>query len=78
MRVFNNREGFTAKDDSLPGRLFEPLVTDPTDKKKFDRATFDRELEIYYKYAGIEKDTGRPNREMIQTLNLNEISDMLE
>jgi aldehyde:ferredoxin oxidoreductase len=51
MRVFNNREGFTARDDSLPGRLFEPLVAGPTDKKKIDRATFNKELEIYYRYA---------------------------
>ena len=78
MRVFNNREGFTVKDDSLPRRLFEPLVAGPTDKKKIDRATFNKELEIYYRYAGIEKDTGEPTQETMKFLNLNEISDMLE
>jgi len=53
-------------------------VAGPTDQRKVDRIIFKEEREVYYKYAGIEEDTGKPTREMMEILNLNEIADMLE
>ena len=51
-RLFNVREGFTAADDTLPSRLFEPLQNGALAGVALDRDAFDRALQFYYQMAG--------------------------
>jgi aldehyde:ferredoxin oxidoreductase len=46
-RLFNLREGFTAADDLLPSRLFEPLQNGALEGMTLDRDAFDHALQIY-------------------------------
>ena len=58
LRAFNAREGLTREQDTLPKRLFEPLVGGPSDGKAVDRETFDAALEMYYEQVGWDPVTG--------------------
>ena len=51
-RLFNNREGFTPADDTLPSRLFEPLGSGAVAGQALDREEFARALQLYYQMAG--------------------------
>ena len=51
-RIFNLREGFTAADDTLPQRMFEPLQNGPLAGQAMDREEFARALRLYYQMAG--------------------------
>lgn len=51
-RIFNLREGFTAADDVLPTRLFEPLQNGALKGEAIDRDQFNRALRLYYQMAG--------------------------
>lgn len=51
-RLFNMREGFTAADDTLPQRMFEPLQNGSLKGKALDRQEVDRALKLYYQMAG--------------------------
>jgi aldehyde:ferredoxin oxidoreductase len=50
-RVFNIREGFTAKDDTMPQRFFAPHPSGPL-KVALDRQAFKQAIETYYDMAG--------------------------
>ena len=54
MRVFNAREGFSRKDDSLPKKFFKPLQGDegPTAGVAIDRQEFEAALDTYYAIMG--------------------------
>ncbi len=58
-RLFNVREGFTAKDDTLPDRLFQPLENGPLQGVGLDREAFERARQLYYQMAGWDEE-GRP------------------
>jgi aldehyde:ferredoxin oxidoreductase len=48
-RIFNLREGVTAKDDRLPERMFTPLEgTGPVAGKSIDREEFEQAKKTYY------------------------------
>lgn len=51
-RIFNNREGFTKEDDTLPDRMFEPLQNGKLEGVSLDRDDFARVLSLYYSMAG--------------------------
>jgi aldehyde:ferredoxin oxidoreductase len=51
-RVINHREGFTAADDTLPARLFEPLQNGALMGKSIDRQEFQHALQLYYQMSG--------------------------
>lgn len=51
-RLFNNREGFTPADDTLPSRMFEPLGSGAVAGQALDREEFARALQLYYQMAG--------------------------
>lgn len=73
MRMFNAREGFTAKDDELPRRLFEePLQGGLSDGLFVNRADFDRTKKLYYDMAGLDSN-GTPTASKILELGLNHI-----
>jgi len=47
-RVFNLREGFTRKDDDMPGRFFAPQSSGPLKGVPVDPAAFEKGKEYYY------------------------------
>jgi aldehyde:ferredoxin oxidoreductase len=77
LRAFNAREGITRERDTLPKRLFEPLVGGPTDGKSVDRDEFEAALEMYYEQAGWDPLTGNPTRDTLENLDLGWVADEL-
>ncbi len=69
-RVFNLREGFGRKDDTLPDRLFEPLEGGPLQGKGIDRQEFQEALTLFYEAMGWEPKEGVPTRGKLAELNL--------
>lgn len=51
-RLYNLREGFTAADDNLPQRMFEPLQNGKLEGVAIDPAEFQAALQLYYQMAG--------------------------
>ena len=69
-RLFNIREGFTAADDRLPRRFFQPktdgfLADKPLDPQKLERAK-----SYYYTLIGWDASTGVPTPEKLEELNI--------
>jgi aldehyde:ferredoxin oxidoreductase len=69
-RVFNLREGFGRKDDTLPDRLFEPLESGPLQGKGIDRKEFQEALTQFYEAMGWDPKEGVPTRGKLAELNL--------
>lgn len=69
-RMFNVREGFTAKDDYLPDRLFEPLEADTDREKRVARQQFAEALRLYYEAMGWDPETGIPSDGRLTFLGL--------
>lgn len=67
-RLFNLREGLTAKDDSLPRRLTKELQ-DP--KNPRTAVPLEKMLPVYYKTRGWDK-SGRPKRWKLLRLGIEE------
>lgn len=71
MRAFNAREGFTAEDDKLTKKFFQPLKgTGPTAGVYYKPEEFDFMKQTYYHLAGWDPDTGNPSREKLSSLGL--------
>lgn len=71
-RMFNLREGFSRKDDTLPERFFKETTTIglPIVKgKKIGKTKFDRMLDEYYQLHGWGKD-GVPRKQTLKRLDL--------
>jgi aldehyde:ferredoxin oxidoreductase len=47
-KIFNIPEGFTAKNDKLPDRYFQPSERGPLDRKKLDAQEFRQTLKTDY------------------------------
>lgn len=69
-RVFNLREGLTAKDDTLPARFFQPMEGGTLKGKKIDREEFSKALKLYYEMMGWESETGIPKEAKLAELDL--------
>jgi aldehyde:ferredoxin oxidoreductase len=68
-RIFNNREGFTPKDDCLPERFFEPLEGGALEGTKIDAQEFQTALKTYYQMMGWNE-KGTPLESKLQELDL--------
>lgn len=69
-RLFNCREGFTRKDDILPGRIFEESLPDgPPKGQRFTHGDLDKMLDEYYSLRGWDQE-GRPTQDTLQRLGL--------
>lgn len=66
-RLFNIREGFTAADDRLPERFFQPKTDGALAEKEFDPAVFDRARKFYYTLMGWDSQ-GIPLPEKVEAL----------
>ena len=70
MRLFNQREGFGAKDDVLPKRMFEQAMTEgPAAGEKVDEQAFYRMRSLYYDMAGLDQE-GHPCHSKVMELDL--------
>lgn len=69
-RLFNIREGFTAKDDMLPERFFQPKTDGPLASKPLDPKKFEQAKRYYYTLMGWDPDTGIPLPEKLEELNI--------
>ena len=67
-RLYNLREGLTAKDDTLPKRLTKELQ-DPSNPKT--RVPLEKMLPVYYKARGWDKE-GRPTKRKLRRLGIEE------
>ena len=69
-RIFNLREGLTAKDDTLPYRFFEPMEEGKLKGKRIDREEFSKAVKVYYEMMGWDPETGVPKRAKLTELDL--------
>lgn len=69
-RVFNLREGFTAKDDALPERFFQGLENGALKGRGLDREAFAKAVHTYYGMAGWDEETGVPKRWKLSELSI--------
>ncbi len=71
-RMFNIREGFSRKDDTLPERYFEeatPIGLPRVKGLKIDREKFEKMLDEYYALHGWDNN-GVPTNEILQKLGI--------
>ncbi len=72
-RLFNVREGFTRKDDTLPERLFvEASSKGPSRGQVINRSSFDSMLDEYYQIAGWDR-LGVPTKEKLVELGIDHL-----
>ncbi len=76
-RIFNLREGFTSKDDSLPARFFQPLKGGTLKGRKINYREFQQALKTYYQMMGWDKN-GVPQKAKLQELELEWTSELLK
>jgi len=77
MRVFNAREGFSRKDDSLPKKFFKPLVGEgPTAGVAVNPAEFEAALDLYYQLNNWTSE-GIPTRANLIDLDIEWAADHL-
>jgi aldehyde:ferredoxin oxidoreductase len=74
IRMFNTREGFTARDDTLPRRILaEPLPSGVAKGHKLKQATLSYMLNKYNELRGWDKSTGIPTEGKLRELKLDSI-----
>jgi aldehyde:ferredoxin oxidoreductase len=77
-RAFNSREGFSIRDDRLPGRLFDPKPNGPNAGARiFSEDEFKAALETYYAIIGCDPRSGRPMPGKLLEMNLEWVEDLL-
>ena len=76
MRVFNAREGFTAKDDVLPPKAFVPLTGGATDGLSVSEEEALRARQQYYAMAGWTEE-GVPTEAKLRELGLTWAAELL-
>ena len=70
MRLFNQREGFGAKDDVLPKRTFEHKFTyGPSEGEHVEEDEFYHMRSLYYDMAGLDEE-GHPRHSKVVELDL--------
>ena len=73
-RLFNNREGFTRKDDSIPPRVsLDPLPEGNPKGKVIPESEFEKALTEYYGLWGWD-DQGRPTKATLEALGLGDLA----
>ncbi len=70
MRAFNAREGFTADDDILPDRVFEPMPKGTGKGICVRREDFEAAKRDYYGIMGWDPESGNPTRGKLCELGL--------
>lgn len=70
IRLYNCREGFSRKDDTVPDRLFDESFDEgPNRGEKLSREDFEKMLSEYYTLRGWDED-GQPKPETLEKLRI--------
>lgn len=69
-RLFNLREGFSAADDKLPQRFYEPKTDGVLADKPLDPAKMEAAKHHYYSLMGWDETTGEPKEETLKKLGI--------
>ncbi len=69
-RLFNLRDGFTAADDTLPQRFFQPKTDGVLANKALDRAKMEKARSYYYTLMGWDAHSGVPSPEKLEELGI--------
>ncbi len=69
-RLFNIREGFSAADDKLPRRFFQPKTDGFLADKPLDTTKLEKAKSYYYTLMGWDADTGIPTPEKLEELDI--------
>ena len=69
-RLFNAREGLTAKDDVVPERLYTGVSTGPQQGKGIDREAFQKAVQMYHEMAGWDAQSAAPTAAKLAELDL--------
>ena len=77
-RAFNVREGFTAQDDRLPERFFQPLENGALQGVAIAKPEFEQTLAELYRQKGWHPTTSAPTREKLRDLGIEWVADLLE
>ena len=77
-RVFNVREGYSARDDTLPERLFAPLAAGALAGVAIERETFAVAMQQFYRLKGWDPVTTAPSRERLRALDIEWAADLLD
>ncbi len=77
-RLFNVREGFSRKDDTLPDRLFQPLENGALQGIGIDRQAFDETLTALYRFKGWDPVTAAPTPGRLSRLGLDWAADVVQ
>jgi aldehyde:ferredoxin oxidoreductase len=70
-RLFNLKAGFTAEDDRLPERFFQPTPDGPLKDKALDREEMEAAKRYYYDLMGWDEN-GVPKAEKLEELGIEE------
>jgi aldehyde:ferredoxin oxidoreductase len=75
-RIFNLREGFTSKDDTLPEVFYHNFKGGPLDGQgAIDKEDFQKALKLRYELMGWDADTGIPTTAKLIELGLDWLTD---
>ena len=69
-RVFNLKEGFTAADDWLPPRMFQPATCGPLSNTTVDEKGLKKARSIFYARMGWDRETGIPTTDTLGELDI--------
>ena len=70
LRLFNIREGFTAADDKLPQRFYEPKTDGVLADKPLDPVKMEEAKKQYYELMGWDRESGIPKPETLKELGI--------
>ena len=71
-RLFNVREGFSAEDDKLPARFFQPTKDGALSNTSLDYEEMENAKQYYYHLMGWD-DQGRPNPQKLEELGIDNL-----
>jgi aldehyde:ferredoxin oxidoreductase len=77
-RLFNQREGFSRKDDVLPERMYEPLENGALQGEAMSRQEVEHALTVLYRMKGWDEDSGMPTPEKLAQLDLGWAADLVD
>ncbi|MCD6391335.1 MAG: aldehyde ferredoxin oxidoreductase, partial [Dehalococcoidia bacterium] len=70
MRLFNIRNGFTEKEDVLPGRFYQPKTDGVLSETALDPVKQEKAKHYYYTLMGWDTNTGIPLPERVEELEI--------
>lgn len=72
-RIFNVREGFTGKDDTLPERFFQPIRSGAMKGQKISKNEFNAALKLFYEMMGWSGEKGIPTKAKLCELDIEKL-----